>query len=273
MTTDRYAVFGHPVTHTRSPEIHHCFATQTGESIEYRAIDVMPGDFAAACARFVAAGGRGANVTLPYKGEACALARRLSARARRAGAVNTITFAADGGIVGDNTDGVGLLRDLEFHGVRVDGRAVLLVGAGGAARGVVGPLLEARPGSLAVVNRTSARARDLVVAFADSGPLQAVDFDALDGRCFDLVVNATASSLEGQVPPLPDGIVAAGGCCYDMMYRRSATAFVEWGRVHGARVALDGFGMLVEQAAESFRVWRGVAPDTGPVRRALRAGD
>ena len=268
---DRYAVMGHPIAHSKSPFIHRQFAAETGEPVAYDALLVEPGGFRVAVERFRAQGGRGLNVTIPFKEEAFALANRRSDRADRAGAVNTLWF--DGAAVwGDNTDGVGLVRDLIRNlAVTVEARTVLLLGAGGAARGVIGPLLDERPQRLVIANRTASRAVELARRFAGQGPVSAEALDALPARGFDLVVNATAASLAGDLPPLPRGTLRAGGVAYDTAYASRPTPFVEWGAGEGAAVATDGLGMLVEQAAESFRLWRGREPRTGPVIDALRA--
>lgn len=270
--SDRYGVIGHPVAHSQSPFIHARFAEQTGEDLVYEAIHAGPGEFAGTVARFQQQGGRGLNVTLPFKQEAFGLSAGLSARARRAEAVNTLCLDRDGGIFGDNTDGEGLLRDLADNlGIELRQRRVLLVGAGGAARGVLGPLLDAGPAELVIVNRTPARAHALREAFAGAGNFRVAEFDALDGGSFDLVINATAASVGGDLPPVPASALAPGACVYDMMYGTEPTPFVRWGRAAGAARAVDGLGMLVAQAAESFLLWRGVRPDTGPVLAALRA--
>ena len=267
---DRYAVMGHPIAHSKSPFIHRRFAAETGESVAYDALLVEPGGFRAAVERFRADGGRGLNVTIPFKEEAFALARRRSERAERAGAVNTLWF--EGAVVcGDNTDGVGLVRDLTRNlAVRVRARSTLLLGAGGAARGVIGPLLDERPRRLVIANRTASRAAELAERFAEQGPVSAVALDALPEGGFDLVVNATAASLAGDLPSLPRGTLRAGGVAYDTAYAARPTPFVLWGAAQGAALATDGLGMLVEQAAESFRLWRGREPRTGPVIDALR---
>ena len=267
---DRYAVMGHPVAHSKSPFIHRRFAADTGEPVVYDALPVEPGGFRDAVERFRAEGGRGLNVTIPFKEEAFALSGRRSRRAERAGAVNTLWF--DGTTVcGDNTDGIGLVRDLTLNlAIRVEGRSVLLLGAGGAARGVIGPLLDERPRRLAVANRTPSRAVELARRFEGQGPVGAVALDALPAGGFDLVVNATAASLAGDLPPLPPGTLHTGGVAYDTAYAAQPTPFVAWGSKGGAVTAADGLGMLVEQAAESFRLWRGRAPRTGPVIEALR---
>ena len=268
---DRYAVMGYPIAHSKSPFIHRRFAAETGEPVSYDALLVEPGDFRAAVERFRRQGGRGLNVTIPFKEEAFALSNRRSGRAERAGAVNTLWF--DGmAVCGDNTDGVGLVQDLGRNlAVEVKARSVLLLGAGGAARGIIGPLLDEGPERLVIVNRTADRAAGLARRFEGQGPVSAMTFDALPAGGFDLIVNATAASLAGDLPPLARGALRAGGVAYDTAYAARPTPFVEWGREEGAAVVADGLGMLVEQAAESFRIWRGREPRTGPVIDALRA--
>jgi len=269
---DRYAVIGHPVAHSLSPTIHARFAAQTGQALEYGRIDAPADGFATAASGFFATGGRGLNVTVPFKAKAFAWSGRASERAARARVVNTLTATADGTVEGDNTDGTGLVRDLTVNlGLGLAGTRILLVGAGGAARGVTGPLLEAGPGALVVANRTAERAQALAEAFGDTGPVHGCGFDALCAEApFDVVINATAASLGGELPPLPDSVVGAGGTVYDMMYGEPAHPFLDWGRRAGAVRAVDGLGMLVEQAAESFRIWRGARPDTDPVLAELR---
>jgi shikimate dehydrogenase len=264
--TDRYAVFGHPIAHSRSPLIHAAFARQTGQDMRYEAILAPLDGFAASVAAFVAAGGRGANVTVPFKEDAFRLAQRLAPRAERAGAVNTLTFAANE-ILGDNTDGAGLVADLTRNlGREPAGQRILLLGAGGAARGVIEPLLDRQPAALVIANRTVARAQELARLFGRG--VAACGFDAVDGP-YDLVINATAASLAGELPPLSPAVFAADALAYDMMYGRD-TPFLAFARTHGAATA-DGLGMLVEQAAEAFQLWRGVRPDTAPVIASLRA--
>ncbi len=267
---DRYAVIGHPIAHSKSPEIHARFAAQTRQHLIYERLLAPLDGFAAAVQTFVQQGGRGANVTLPFKLEAHALATRLTARAQAAGAVNTLKFDADG-ILGDNTDGVGLVADIMRNaGVALAGRKVLLLGAGGAARGVVLPLLSGRPAELVIANRTHARAVELAQRFAARyGNIRAGDFAGLNER-FDIVVNATSASLASDVPPVSPAVFDAGTLAYDMMYGKQPTAFMRLAAQHGAAVR-DGLGMLVEQAAESFYVWRGVRPDTAAVFAELRA--
>ncbi|MCL2524374.1 MAG: shikimate dehydrogenase [Betaproteobacteria bacterium] len=268
--SDRYAVFGNPIAHSRSPAIHAAFAAATGEDLRYEALLAPVDGFAAAIAQFAAAGGRGANVTVPFKEEACRLSHRLSERAAQAGAVNTLTFR-DGEIFGDNTDGTGLVRDLVDNlAFPLAGRRILLLGAGGAARGVVAPLLAARPASLHIANRNADKGRALAVSFADIAPLTAGSFAELAGKSFDLVINATSASLAGENLPLPDGLFAPGALAYDMMYGQGATPFLQLARTRGAARGADGLGMLVEQAAEAFYVWRGRRPETAPVLAELR---
>lgn len=269
---DRYAVMGNPVAHSLSPRIHAEFARQTRQRLEYTAIQVDEGGFEQAVGNFQANGGKGLNITVPFKQQAWALVDRRSALAERAGAVNTIRFEADGTLYGDNTDGRGLVRDLTVNlGVTLGGRRLLLVGAGGAARGALEPLIAANPAVLVIANRTVDRAVELRDAFADAAvALEAVGLDDLGDRAFDVVVNATAASLGGEALPLPASVLAPGAWCYDMMYSREPTPFLRWAREHGAAGTADGIGMLVEQAAESFELWRGVRPDTKPVIADLR---
>jgi shikimate dehydrogenase len=244
---DQYAVVGNPISHSKSPQIHSLFAAQTGQHLEYRAILVEPGGFAAAADAFRALGGKGLNVTVPFKQDAWIYAELLTARAERAGAVNTLMFKDNGEVLGENTDGPGLIRDLcGNHGSNLKDKRILLLGAGGAARGVLQALLDEQPAS--------------------------VGFPDLQECSFDLIINATAAGLNDTVPPLPEGVLAGGAWCYDLLYGDTPTAFVRWAQAHGAACALDGLGMLVEQAAESFYLWRGVRPATMAVIRALREG-
>jgi len=268
--TDRYAVFGNPVAHSRSPAIHAEFARSTGQDMSYERILAPVDGFVAALCAFRAAGGRGANVTLPFKREAwqvaCAPTAQLSARASAAEAVNTLRFEGNQ-IFGDNTDGAGLVRDLEGHlGQSLDGARVLMLGAGGAAAGVLLPLIESGVARLHIANRTADRALALVArldgvgkrAVATAGALEAIDGE------FDLIINATSASLGTQAPSTGQATLAPGALCYDMMYAAEPSAFLRAAQARGARIA-DGIGMLVEQAAESFLIWRGVRPDTVPL--------
>ena len=266
--TDVYAVFGNPIAHSKSPLIHAAFAGQTGQDMVYSARLAPLEGFRDAVLAFRAEGGRGANVTVPFKEQAFALATRRSERAEMAGAVNVLKFEEDG-IFGDNTDGAGLVRDLVGNlGIDLAGKRILLMGAGGAARGVIPPLLEQAPVSLFIVNRTPDKAVALARSFGAETVLAAGGYEALSGS-FDVVVNATAASLAGDLPPLPDDVFAENALAYDMMYGKD-TPFLAFARARRART-VDGLGMLVEQAAESFFLWRGVRPDTGPVIRMLRA--
>jgi shikimate dehydrogenase len=270
--TDRYAVIGNPIAHSKSPRIHAAFARQSAQDLDYQAILAPLDRFAAAVAEFIAGGGRGMNVTVPFKLEAFALADHHTARAAAAGAVNTLKFE-QGGILGDNTDGAGLVADLLHNiGCPLAGKRLLLLGAGGAARGVILPLLDQAPVSLTIANRTASRAAQLREAFAEHGNLAARAFADLAGHQFDVVINATSASLAGAAPAIPPGLYAPGSTAYDMMYGRGLTAFLAAAQAQGAGRLADGLGMLVEQAAESFQLWRGVRPDTRPVLAEL-AGD
>jgi shikimate dehydrogenase len=269
--TDRYAVMGNPIAHSKSPRIHTLFAAQFGHDIDYRAILVEPGNLARAVADFLVQGGKGLNVTVPFKEEAWALCATRSARAQRAGAVNTLLLDPSGSHFGDNTDGVGLVRDLKINqGCALAGRRVLLLGAGGAARGVVEPLLDEKPSLLVIANRTAGKAVELARAFRASGRVEGGSLDELAGRSFDVIINATAAGLRGEVPSLPPGVVQPHSWCYDMMYGDEPTAFVRWAQGLGAEKTFDGLGMLVEQAAEAYFLWRNVRPATKPVILALR---
>lgn len=270
---DKYCVFGNPIAHSKSPEIHAAYAAQTGQQLVYDKRLAPVDGFAAAVRSFIAEGGKGANVTVPFKLDAHKLATSLTVRAQAAGAVNTLVFGADGSITGDNTDGAGLVADIVHNaGVPITGKRVLLLGAGGAARGVVLPILEHRPAALVIANRTVATAEALVAQFgalAGPGVLSACGYAAVQGA-FDIVVNATSASLSADLPPVPASIFAPGALALDMMYGAKPTVFMEFAASHGA-VPRDGLGMLVEQAAEAFQVWRGVRPQTGAVLQQLRA--
>lgn len=270
--TDRYMVVGNPIAHSKSPQIHTLFAQQTTQDILYTKLKVEHGTFPEVVTNFgKELGGKGLNVTVPYKHEAYDLADERSPRAELAGAVNTLVLREDGSCFGDNTDGIGLLRDLtQNHGVTIKGKKVLVLGAGGAVRGVLEPLLAEQPAQLTITNRTAERAEDLAELFAAYGNVDGGGFDELDGQHYDLVINGTAASLKGKLPPLPFDLLAEGATCYDMMYSAEPTPFMAWATEYGAEKVLDGLGMLVEQAAESFEIWRGVAPETGPVIKQLR---
>ncbi len=266
-----YAVMGNPISHSKSPRIHGLFAEQTGQRVQYSAIQVDPGGFEQAVSNFIAHGGRGLNVTVPFKHNAWALVDARSPRADLARAVNVIVVRDDGTLFGDNSDGIGLVTDIigNHHG-RIEDKTVLLLGAGGAASGVVGPVLERQPRGVWIANRTVDRAHDLAQSFSRLGAVRACGFAELAGQQFDLVINATAASLHGELPPLPAALLRPDAWCYDMMYGAKPTPFMEWARDQGAAVVLDGLGMLVEQAAESFLLWRGVRPSTAAVIETLR---
>jgi shikimate dehydrogenase len=267
---DQYGVVGHPVAHSLSPFIHGMFARETGQDMSYRLFDVDPAEFREWTRDFFVRGGRGLSVTLPHKIEAADFAEELTPRAVQAAAVNTLVARADG-ILGDNTDGAGLVRDLcDNLGLVITGRRILVIGAGGATRGVLGPLLGLAPAELVIANRTSDRAAALAAAFEDLGELRGVGFAEVEGGPFDLVINATSASLSGEIPPIASGALGPETVCYDLAYGKSATAFVAWAERQGCAQALQGLGMLVEQAAEAFRLWRGVRPSTAPVLAALR---
>lgn len=268
---DRYAVFGNPIKHSRSPQIHAAFAEQTDQRLTYRSQLVELGHFGDAAREFFATGGKGLNVTVPFKLDAFAFADELSIRARHAGAVNTLALLADGRIYGDNTDGCGMVRDINDNlGWEIAGRRLLVLGAGGAARGVLEPLLKRGPAFTVVANRTVEKALELARLFADHGDVRGCSFEALAGNQFDLVINATSASLTGELPPLPTHLLSDDCCCYDMTYGAEPTAFMRWAAAQAAWAVADGLGMLVEQAAESFCIWRGVRPETRPVIDGVR---
>ncbi|WP_458128855.1 shikimate dehydrogenase [Pseudomonas sp. Z2-11] len=267
---DRYVVMGNPIGHSKSPLIHRLFAEQTGQALDYTTL-LAPLEEFAACAREFFREGRGANVTVPFKEDAFRLADSLTERAQRAGAVNTLSKQADGRLLGDNTDGAGLVRDLTVNaGFSLKGKRILLLGAGGAVRGALEPLLAEAPSSLIIANRTVEKAELLAELFADLGPVSASGFDWLR-EPVDLIINATSASLSGDVPPIAGSLIEPGKTfCYDMMYGKEPTSFCRWAEEHGAAVVMDGLGMLAEQAGEAFFLWRGVRPGTAPVLAELR---
>ncbi|BAQ77919.1 shikimate dehydrogenase [Pseudomonas sp. St29] len=267
---DQYVVFGNPIGHSKSPLIHRLFAQQTGQQLEYNTLLAPLDDFAGAARDFFAQG-RGANVTVPFKEDAYRLCDSLTERAQRAGAVNTLSKQADGRLLGDNTDGAGLVRDLTVNaGVSLKGKRILLLGAGGAVRGALEPLLAQQPASVVIANRTVEKAELLAELFADLGPVSASGFDWLE-ESVDLIINATSASLSGDLPPIASSLIEPGQTvCYDMMYAKEPTPFCRWASEHGAALVLDGLGMLAEQAAEAFYLWRGVRPDSAPVLAELR---
>ena len=268
--TDQYGVIGHPIAHSKSPVIHQQFAQQTQQDISYAAFDIAPEVLGAELGRLVGEGLLGLNVTVPHKAAVAGLMDELSDRARLASAVNTIIVGDERKLIGDNTDGIGLSRDLRRN-LQLDlaGMQILVLGAGGATRGIVPALLERAPTEILIANRTMEKAHDLATDFGELGDISACRFDALEGRMFDLIINATSAGLTGEAPPFPESIVDEDVVCYDLSYAMRATPFCAWAREHGATRVHQGWGMLIEQAAESFYIWRGVRPDTRAVRKLL----
>lgn len=271
--SDQYAVIGHPISHSKSPWIHGEFAQQLNEDITYSLLDSDPSPeiFSKVVQEFIAKGAKGLNVTVPFKQEAWAMADELSDHAKLAGAVNTLSFTADGRVRGDNTDGVGLIRDLSHNqGIVLSGKRVLILGAGGAVRGVIQPLLEQQVAQIHIVNRTVQKATDLAELFNDIGCVSAGGYkDLANIGGFDVIINGTASSLSGELPPLVPSIIADSCHAYDMMYAAQKTVFEIWCSNNGVASVSNGLGMLVEQAAESFLIWRGVRPETRSVLTEL----
>ena len=269
-TIDRYGVMGYPVSHSRSPVIHRLFALQTNQHIQYELLQVAPDKLETAVRQFQRTGGKGLNITVPHKSEVARLCDQLSEPASTAGAVNTLSFR-EGEIHGDNTDGIGLLRDLAVNqGITLDGANILILGAGGATRGIVGPLLEMQPSSLRIANRTIDKAQALADHFSHSGPVSACRFNMVPVTDdYDLIINATSAGVRGETPPYPEAALSERTFCYDLSYGLKPTPFSVWAREHGAEQSVMGWGMLVEQAAESFHIWRGVRPDTAPVLKQM----
>lgn len=261
---------GYPVSHSRSPVIHRLFALQTEENIQYELLQVSPEKLEEAVRQFHRTGGKGLNITVPHKAEVAKLVDHVSERAATAGAVNTLTFKG-GEIHGDNTDGIGLLRDLAVNlGVSIEGSNILILGAGGATRGIVGPLLEMQPAALRIANRSLGKAQALADQFSDSGPVSACRFNVVPvSTQYDLIINATSAGVRGESPPYPSAAVSSGTFCYDLSYGLKPTPFSIWARESGAAQSVMGWGMLVEQAAESFNIWRGIRPDTAPVLKQM----
>lgn len=267
---DRYGVMGYPVSHSRSPVIHRLFALQTGQNLQYELLQVTPDKLETAIRQFQRTGGKGLNITVPHKSEVAKLVDQLSERASTAGAVNTLAFK-DREIFGDNTDGIGLLRDLVVNlNVNLENARILILGAGGATRGIVGPLLEMQPASLLIANRTLGKAKILSDQFEKMGPVSCCRFKAVPtSEPYDLIINATSAGLHGDTPPYPEAAVSDNTFCYDLSYGLSPTPFSAWAREQGAAESVMGWGMLVEQAAESFHIWRGVQPDTAAVLKQM----
>lgn len=267
---DRYGVMGYPIAHSRSPVIHQLFAEQTDQHIRYELLEVPPEKLESAVRQFQRTGGKGLNITVPHKQEVAKLADILSDRARMAGAVNTLSFQ-DGGITADNTDGIGLLRDLVVNlGINLEYANILVLGAGGSTRGIIGPLLEMQPDMLCIANRSLGKAEELVEQFGSLGPMSACRFGAVPtSEPYDLVINATSAGLRGDTPPYPAAAISEDTFCYDLSYGLKPTPFSIWAHDAGAKQSVMGWGMLIEQAAESFHIWRGVRPDTAPVLEKL----
>ena len=265
---DRYGVMGFPVSHSRSPIIHRLFALQTGQDLQYELLQVAPDKLGSSVRQFQSTGGKGLNITLPHKTEVLQLVDDMSESARSAGALNTLSFNDDG-IYGDNTDGIGLMRDLTTNlGLQLGGANILILGAGGATRGILAPLLDVNPRAITIANRTLSRASDLVDHFSTAGPVSACRFDeVLDS--YDLVINATSAGVKGETPPYPEAAIGRKTWCYDMSYGLTPTPFSEWAVSQRAAKSIMGWGMLVEQAAESFYIWRGVRPDTAAVLKQM----
>ena len=269
-TIDRYGVIGYPVAHSRSPVIHRLFALQTGQQLQYELLQVTAENLETAVRQFQKTGGKGMNVTAPHKQAVRKLCDHVSERAHVADAVNTLSFV-DGEVHGDNTDGIGLLRDLVVNlGVTLEGANILILGAGGATRGIVGPLLDMQPAKLRIANRTLGRAQAIVEHFGDRGSVTSCQFNAVPvDDPYDLIINATSAGIQGENPPYPAAAVRPKTFCYDLSYGLSPTPFSNWARDQGAEHSVMGWGMLVEQAAESFHIWRGVMPDTAPVLKQM----
>lgn len=268
---DRYAVFGNPIKHSKSPQIHTLFAEQTKQSLIYTAELAEIGQFGPAVKNFIKHNGKGLNITVPFKEDAWQLADRHSERAKRAGAVNTLKLEQDGSLYGDTTDGVGLVRDLsQNHHVSLKDKMILIIGAGGAVRGVIEAILEQQPSSLLIANRTSEKAVQLSNDFSDLGNISGCGLDEIKTNRFDIVINGTSASLQGDLPPIPGTVFNENACSYDMMYADQATVFMQWSKDHGAIQVFDGLGMLVEQAAEAFYIWRDIRPETVSVIEQIR---
>ena len=266
---DHYAVFGNPIGHSKSPFIHTLFARQTNQALSYSAQCAAIDGFSKAMTDFFAQGGKGCNVTVPFKQEAYQFADRLTERARLAGAVNTLKKLDDGEIIGDNTDGAGLVQDLLQHNVELKGARILIIGAGGAARGALKPLLDQQPELITVTNRTLSKAHQLEQSFSLYGPVSAKSLETIN-QVYDVVINSTSASLHGELPDISSAIFSANTVSYDMMYGQGNTIFNQWAKQNGVINTLDGLGMLVEQAAESFMLWRGLRPGSKQVLNELR---
>ena len=270
-TVRNYAVFGNPVKHSKSPQIHSLFAKQAGITLAYQSIEVPLNGFADYVRAFSEQGGKGLNITVPFKEEACAICTDLTERARFSGSVNTIWFGKGSIIYGDTTDGQGLINDLTInHDLDLKNKSLLILGAGGSVKAILEPLLKQNPQRLMIVNRTVSKAESLVEKFSNIGMIECCSYDDLANQSFDLVINGTSLSLKGELPALPESLLNENACCYDLMYSDKTTVFMDWASQYGASLVLDGLGMLVEQAAESFNIWHGFKPDTKSVIDTLR---
>lgn len=267
---DKYVVIGNPIKHSKSPYIHTQFAQQTHQNLEYVALQAPIGGFSEFMDEFFSVQGKGANVTVPFKEDAFAYANILSERAKLAGAVNTLKKQADGSILGDNTDGEGLVQDLLRQKVQLKDQKILLLGAGGASRGVIYPLMQHSPKQIVIANRTKSKAQDLAQHFSQYGDILGCGYDELEDQTFDVIINATSASLSGSLLPIPASLFACSSCVYDMMYGGGQTVFNQWAKDNGAVKVIDGLGMLVGQAAESFYIWRDVRPSVDTLLQQLR---
>lgn len=268
--TDNYAVFGNPINQSKSPHIHRQFAEQTGQDMSYAKQLVAEGEFERAAQEFFDQGGKGLNITAPFKLDAYSFAARLTPRARRAGAVNTLALQQDGTILGDNTDGIGMIHDMHNLGWSLTNKRILVLGAGGAVRGILQPILEQAPTQIVIVNRTFHKAEQLAKGFHESGNIVAATYEQLAEQQFDIVINGTSASLHEESLPLPATLLASSACCYDLTYSAEPTLFLRWAKANGATQTADGIGMLVGQAAEAFYLWRSIRPEVMPVINALR---
>lgn len=268
--TDKYAVVGNPINHSKSPAIHRMFAEQTGQSMVYDKIEApLEGFEATVLSFFSQPEGKGLNVTVPFKEAAWEMCEQRSACAQRAGAVNTLFMNAQGQLCGENTDGLGLVADIKNHGVSLKDKKILILGAGGAVRGVLQPILEEQPENVVIANRTKSKADALVALFSDLGKVESASFEELSGE-FDLIINGTSASLSGELPPISASLVSASTVAYDMMYAQQQTVFNRWACEAGAKQTIDGLGMLVGQAAEAFYIWRKQRPELTDVMNEIR---
>jgi len=266
-----YAVFGNPVKHSKSPQIHTLFAEQIGIALKYQAIEVPTENFNEYVKLFSSLGGKGLNITVPFKEDACSVCTSLTQRAENSGSVNTIRIDEHKNIHGDTTDGQGLINDLTInYSINLKNKSILILRAGGSVKAILEPFCNQEPGSIIIANRTVSRAEQLAKKFSDQGNIEACSYAELSNRSFDLIINGTSLSLRGELPPIPGIVINNGACCYDLMYSDTDTIFMKWAAEQGASKVVDGLGMLVEQAAEAFLIWHGVKPDTAPVIQALK---